>query len=234
MLEELDASLFKEKINRLQLLGEATVLESNQDLLSGKLVGSPSKITTVPKGCTYITRDLELDSDELARYENARLFVTGSVYVSENVTKEEIQDHISDIKTGKPIYCKTELKTEILKKCDPSVEVISYSGTLRIVDGEYKLTQPELEYTDNKITLIVRGVLEIGKNVDPKVLYEKLDRVDLYGVVSGNEEQCGVLQTKLKVKKGVVDIQEDNSNEDQTEDENPDDTYVSNVSLLRL
>ena len=234
ILEDLDTSLFKEKINRLQILGTATVLESNKSLLSEKLVGNPSKMITVPKGYTYITRDLQLDSDELARYDEAKLYVTGSVYVDENVTKEEFRNHIADVKTEKTIYCKSELKSEILKICDPSVEVISYTGTLRVVDGEYQLTQSELDYTENKLALIVHGVVEIAKNVDPKVLYEKLDRVDLYGVITGTEEQCGVLQTKLKVKKGVVDINENKVNEEVDANQNPDDTYVSNVSLLRL
>ncbi|HET7577694.1 MAG TPA: hypothetical protein VFK33_00315 [Bacillales bacterium] len=234
MLEELDPSLLDEKINRLQLLKGAVVLESNRDLLGQKLVGNRSNITTVPAGYTYITRDLQLDSGELARYELAKLYVTGSVYVNEEVTKEEIRNHIADIKTEKAIYCRSELKSEILQKCDPSVEVIAYSGTLRVVDGEYKLTHPELEYTENKMTLIIHGVMEIDKNVDPKVLYEKLDRVDLYGVVSGNTEQCGVLQTKLKVKKGVVDNEEEKEVKKPDDNEDSNDTYISNVSLLRL
>lgn len=234
LLEELDASLFDEKINQLQLLSRTVSLESNRDLMSGKLNGSPSKIITVPKDFTYITRDLHLDSDELARYEQAKLYATGSIYIEESVTKEEIRNHVADLKTEKVIYCKSEIKSEILKKCDPSVEVISYPGTLRVIDGEYKLTKPELEYTEGKMTLIIHGVLDVDQKVDPKDLYEKVERIDLYGVVTGNADQCGVLQTKLKVNKGVVDNKEEKEGDQPDLNENPDDTYISNVSLLRL
>lgn len=234
MVEDLDPSLFDEKLNKIQFLKGAVVSDVIQEILSGKLVNDTSKIITVPNGYTYIDGNLQLGSDEITTYQQAKLFVTGSVYLDEDVSEEDVKNHIATIKTEEAIYCPTKLKTEILQVCDPSTKVITYSGTLRVIDGEYKLTQAELNYTENNMTYIVQGVLQIDKNVDPKALYEKVERVDLYGVVSGSTEQCGVLQTKLKVNKGVVDHEDDNGDDKPIESENPDDTYIANVSLLKL
>lgn len=234
MVGEVDLSLFDEKLNQVQFLNEAVVLESYQEILSRKLVNNPSKLISVPKGYTYIGKDLQLDASEITRYEQAKLFVAGSIYLDESVGKEDVKNHIAEIKTEEAIYCRTEVKAEILKKCDPSVKVIAYSGTLRIVNGEYKLTQSELDYTENKISFVVYGVLEVAKNVDPKVLYDKLERLDLYGVASGNTEQCGVLQTKLGIKNGVVSDNDEKNEEQDTDLPEGDDTYISNVSHLKL
>ncbi|TCP28843.1 hypothetical protein EV207_11579 [Scopulibacillus darangshiensis] len=234
MIEDLDLSLFDEKLDQIQFLNGAVVLEDYLEVLSPKLVKTSSKIITVPKGFTYIGEDIHLDASEIARYEHAKLFVAGSIYLDESVSKEDVKNHIDEFKTEDAIYCRTELKAGILQKCDPSVKVVAYSGTLRVVEGEHKLTQPELDYTENKITFIVNGVLEVARNVDPKVLYDKLERLDLNGVATGSSEQCGVLQTKIGVKNGVIEGNDEENEIEDTDIPEGDDSYISNVAHLKL
>ncbi|HEX7064882.1 MAG TPA: hypothetical protein VF199_07420 [Bacillales bacterium] len=232
MVEDLDASLIDEKLNKVEFLQEAVVSKANKKMLNPKLTNPSAKITVVPEGFIYIDGDFHLDSDTLSRYQQAKWFVTGSIHLDPNVTAEEVKNHIAEIKTKDAIYCRTELKKEVLQKCDPSVKITAYSGTLRIVDGEYKLTQPELDYTEGKIALVVRGVIDIDKNVDPKALFDKLERIDLYGVASGTPEQCGVLQTKLGVYNGVIETGD--VEEKQIPEYHGEDTCISGVSHLKL
>ncbi|HEU5141124.1 MAG TPA: hypothetical protein VFT51_14205 [Bacillales bacterium] len=232
MIENLDPSLVEEKLNKVEFLQEVVVSESNKNVINPKLSNPSAKITVVPEGFTYIDEDFHLDTDTLARYQQAKWFVTGSVHVDKAVTAEKIKNHIAEIRTDEAIYCRSELKAAILEKCDPSVKVNAYSGTLRMVKGQYKLTQPELDYTDGLVAFVVHGVLEIDKKVDPKSLFDKLERIDLYGVASGSPEQCGVLQTKLGINNGVIDNGEE---DEKPEPENHgDDTYITEVAHLKL
>lgn len=234
MIEDLDAPLFDEKLNQVQFLKGAVISEANKEMLSRKLANHTEKIVTVPEGFTYIDEDLHLDSDGVKRQEQGKFYVTGTVRFDKDVAPEEIKNHIAEIIAEEAIYCRTELKAEVLEKCGPSVKVISYSGDLRIIDGQHTLMKTELEYTESKIFYVVQGVLEVHKNVDPQLLYEKVERIDLDGVVSGNTEQCGVLQTKLGIQNGVVSNEDEENKEQETETPAGDDTYISKVSHLKL
>jgi hypothetical protein len=59
----------------------------------------------------------------------------------------------------------------------------------------------------------------------------------LYGVISGGMEQCGVLQTKLRIKEGVIDSEDDpkGTEADQNGDQEEPGTHViAKVSQLKL
>ncbi|HET7616284.1 MAG TPA: hypothetical protein VFK27_04920 [Bacillales bacterium] len=234
LLEELDEDLIDQKLNRLQLLGNAVISQANKEKLSEKWVSGYGEVTTVPSGYTYFDSDLHLDSDTITRYDQGQLFVDGVVTVDEDVSTDDIKNHLGYLKTDGPIYCRAEAKAEIIKKCDPLVKVVAYSGALRLIDGEYTLRKTELDYTPDKLTFVVNGVLNIDEAITAEQIYEKIERVDLNGVVSGNAEQCGVLQTKLKIKNGIVS-EKGTSDEDQPMEElDGEHTKISNVSHLKL
>lgn len=234
MTGELDGVLLDEKLHRVQFLKGAVISEANHAILQEKVIHSSEKVVVIPKGYTYIDEDLHLDSSVIRRFEQAKLFVAGLVSFDNDVTPAAVKTHIEQIKTSEEIYCKKELVDEVLQKCDASTKVIPYSGTLKIVDGQYKLMKTELEYTPNPIFFVVRGMLEVDGNVEPQVIYDKVERIDLYGMVTGTTEQCGVLQTKLGINHGLVSDDSEESEEQGSETLSGEDTVIANVAHLKL
>jgi hypothetical protein len=233
----LDKQLFNEKIKHIQFLNGALIPEAFAETLYEKLVEGAGTLTFIPEGYTYFEGNLHLDSDVIERYNTAKLYISGAAFFDETVSDSLVRQHLSAIIAEEGIYARAELKRALLDLCDPSVKLTTYSGVLRIVDGEHTLTQPELDYTEGKITYIIQGVLQIDKGVEPKALLEKIERVDLYGVISGGMEQCGVLQTKLRIKEGVIDSEDEpkGTEADQNGDQEEPGTHViAKVSQLKL
>lgn len=235
MFEGINLSLFNEKINTIQFLGSATVSEKYREELSPKTAPGSVAIRYIPEGFNYVEGDLELTDEDLSRYPGGKLYTDGSIYFGNEIEAKDVEENLVALKATEAIYCRKELRKAILSICEPSAKVTSYKGILRAVDGAYTLTQPELEYTPDTITFIVRGVLEVDSNVDPKTLFEKIAHVDNYGVITGSPEAVGVLQTKLRVREGVVESGNSlDIEEESREQEDPSDHVISKVAHLKL
>lgn len=235
MTDSIDLDLFEAKINRIQFLSQAVVSKNYQDSLSEKVFGSPTSLIYVTEGYVYIDEDLELDSDELSRYHHAKLFVNGTVSFKEEIEELELNNRIQELKVTETVYCRRELRDSIQKLIDPTTKIRTFTGILRIVNGVHVLSEAELRYSEAPITYVVRGVLEIDSNVDPKMILEKVEKVDLYGVIQGNPEVCGVMQSKLGVKSGYIELEHGQSLEETGSDANEtEDTVLSKMALLKL
>jgi len=233
----LDKQLWDEKINHIQFLSEALVPEIFAETLYEKLVEGSGTLTLIPTDYTFVEGHLHIDSDVIERYKSAKLYVSEAVFFDETVNEDMVRKHLSAIKAVEGIYARAELKGALLDICDPSVKLTTYSGVLRMVDGEHTITQPELDYTEGKITYIVHGLLEVDHDVEPKVLFEKVEKVDLYGVITGSKEHCGILQTKLRIKEGVIDSDDDTKDKKSAQpadDEQPGTHVIAKISQLKL
>lgn len=235
LFEGVNLTLFNEKINQIQFLGSVTVSEIYRGELSAKTAPGSVSVHYIPEGFSYVDGDLELTAEDLTRYPGGKIYTDGSIYFSHDVEAKDIEENLVAIKTEETIYCRKEIRKAILSICEPSTKVTSYKGILRAVDGAYTLTQTELDYTPESITFIVRGVLEVDSKVDPKILFEKIDHVDLYGVINGTPEAVGVLQTKLRVREGVIDSENLlKDEEDSSDKEDSSDYVISKVAHLKL
>lgn len=237
MEENLDRKLFDEKIKQIQFLSEALISEAFAEAIYEKLVEGSGKLSILSEGYTYLEGPFLLDSDVIERYNAAKLYVNGSVFIDESVSESMLRQHLSVIKTEKGVYARTELKKALLDLCDPTVKLTTYPGVLRIVDGQHTLTQPELDFTEGKLTYVIHGMLEIDNEVDPKTLFEKLDKVDLYGLITGTKTQCGVIQTKIRIKEGVIDSEEPTvgkTPDPSDAEEKPGTHVIARVSQLKL
>jgi len=237
MVEPLDSSLLQERLGKVEFLNRALIREDYMEIITEKMLNPHKcKMTWIPVGAVYVDKDFYLDSMAIQRFEHATLYVTGTIQLGSDVSQEILVKCIDKIYTNKTIICRKELKEAVLKRCDdPSVTVLDYTGKLLVVDGEHKLTQAELKYTKENLSLLVRGVLDIADNVDPEALYDKVDSIDNYGVINGDSEQCGVVQTKLRTNKGVVsDRKEPDDEQNAPEEEDAGEIRIANMNYLKL
>ncbi|WLD94361.1 hypothetical protein [Alkalihalobacillus sp. AL-G] len=230
--DNIDASLLNEKIGKFEFLDEAIIREELMDVI-GEKIQHPEKckMTIIPKGSVYIGEDLHLDSSSIKRFQSDRLYVSGTIHLESDVTLDALEQCIEKFHTEDWIICRKELMQSVLKKCeDPSVSILSYTGKLLVIDGEHHLTQAQLKYTKENLTMIVRGILDIADNVDPEELFNKIDGIHNYGVIDGSEDQCGVIQTKLVTNRGVIG----GSSHEEKEEDDKEENVIANMNYLQL
>lgn len=239
MLDDVDASLLDEKLHAIEFMDTFVIREDLLPAVAGKIV-NPHKTTivAVPKDTYHVDGDLSLDAGVLRRIGKRRIHAAGIIRIESDVKPEALAASVESLHADKMILCKNELKEEVLNKTtDPSVPVLGYNGKLRVVEGEYKLTASELRYAKEELAFIVYGVLDVAPEVDPQLLFDSLDSIVNYGIINGSGEQCGVIQTKLLVNKGVVsDRNDEQENDVDSSDsaENDGHIYICNANYCKL
>lgn len=238
LLDAVDTALLDEKLHNAEFTGELVIREELLAALSGRLVNPhKAKIVTIPADTYYIDRDLTLDAGVLQRLPHRRIHATSMLRFERDVTPERLAASVDRLHTDRTILCPLELKDGVLAvTTDPAVEVLSYAGKLRVVEGEYRLTPSELNYTPEPLSFIVHGVLDVAPEIDPQLLFDSLGSIVNYGVISVEGEQYGIVQTKLIKNEGVIDVRRAEKDHDEpAEDADVDDTvYISNVNYLKL
>jgi hypothetical protein len=237
IIDSLDITLLEERLGKLACLGNLLIREEYAEAISRKMqVAARRELKLIPTAAIFVDKDLQIDAASITRYQAAKLYVTGTLTIGEDVSTASLEAAITQIHAGK-IICKKELKAAVVQRCDDDSvsEVLDYSGRLVRVEGEYTLTDSELEYTKGELTLVVHGMLTIAADVDPATLYEKIAFIDNYGVIHGSVAQCGVIQVKLRKNEGHIGQPEEEQAIVEVEEEaESDDSYIANINFLKL
>jgi len=226
------------------LLNQAVIGEDVLETIFGKLANSGKcRIVTIPRGAVYIDQDVTLSAAALTQYEQAKLYVTGTLRLESDVTPEALRRAFAGLHTNRMVVCRSELNEAVLELSDsPNVPIFEYSGKLLIIDGEYKLTASELKYTGEAIAFLVNGVLDISDKIDPDALFEKTEKIANYGIIVGSGEHCGVVRSKLHINKGVINNRDEEENDEDASHSLDDDVsgedgqtiYIKNMNYLKL
>ncbi len=228
---EIDIEAFKEKIGTLEVLGKAVVKEEYADVFREKTGDRlRGKVEIIPEGYDYIPKNIELDEDSIRKYAGSRIRVNGDLEIASDVSGEAVKESFAAIQCKGKVICKKALKSVIMELCSGDApKFLTYSGKLVKVDGEYTLTGPELEFTAEPLTLMVRGELSIDEEVSPEDIVKHVEHLDNYGSVIGGGRQLGALKTKLRSSGGEF------TDRDKKDDhEEPWVAGVGNVGYLRL
>ncbi len=234
IVEHIDPTLLRQKIKALEVLKALTIREEIADALDGKIhLSNGCHSTIIPADAIYIDDDLILDGMRIQRFENAHLYVKGIIRFESDVTEDILSECIGKISAAEQIICRNEIAKDVMRKCvAKNTPILTYEGKLIVNDGDYHLNQAELKYAQENLTIINNGVLEINYNVEPDDMYNKIEAVHNYGVINGNDEQCGVIQTKLKTQNGLIsNIDEDLDLEPAN---NEDQNVIANMNYLKL
>ncbi|OPG15473.1 hypothetical protein [Ferroacidibacillus organovorans] len=238
MTEKINAELFREKIDRVEFLGEVYIREEYLEVLNSKLHNSHQcALKVIPTGAQFFEGDLVLDEFSVLRFEEADMYISGDLRITDDVSVENVEKSIRRLHVSGQIICRKALKLTVYQRSDDvNVSFLDYSGKLFVIEGEYKLTKSELIYTQEKLGLVVSGILNLSSNIDPELLAGKVESVVNTGIIKGTEEQCGVIRTKLRSNTGLVEDSHDGLNKDVAENfhYDPDTEYIENMNMLTL
>jgi hypothetical protein len=222
-------------IENLEIIGKLKIAEENLQLLGDKLVQSPTLHigVTLPSGYTYIKQPLTLNAGALQRFNQAKLFTESRIIIEKDVTAEAFQQAVSHVRTRDYVICPEALQSTLLTISDVTGEnLLTFSEELVMTEGKHTLTAAELKYRPQRFALLVEGKLEIADDVKPDEFFQRIESVYNFGKIVASDEICGILQTKLRTRKGS--IQNLDSPEEQNLAIDPETYIVRNVGYFKL
>ena len=93
-------------------------------------------------------------------------------------------------------------------------QIIWYSGTPRVVNGEEEFSGAFFEYLDEPVTLIINGSAKFQEDVSVDAVREKITEIILNGVIEGPEHLLPLLQALTKEKNGEIRLLGSGGNEE--------------------
>ncbi|MBP1994123.1 hypothetical protein [Paenibacillus eucommiae] len=239
MLDEVDTNLLNEKLDTIEFMDKLVIREELLSAISGKIVNAhKASIMAVSKDTYYVEDNLMLNEGVLSRIQKKRIHATGVILIESDIKPAMFAEWVDNLHSDKLIVCRDEMKQEVLSKtADPSVVVSGYTGKLKVVEGDYKLTAAELKYTKEELVFVVHGELDIASDIDPQQLFDSITGIFNYGIINGSGEQYGVIQSKLLINEGAVsdrDHIEEYKNDPSASEDHVGDRYISNANYLKL
>lgn len=198
-------------IDKLEIVGKLKIAEENLQLLGEKLVQAPTLHIglTIPVGYTYVKQPLTLNAATLQRFSNAKLFTRHRVIVEKDVSTEALQQAVSHLQTFDYVICPEGLQQTLLTISDVAGEnLLTFSEELVVIEGKHTLTAAELKYRPSRFALLVDGKLRIADDVAPDEFFQRVEHVYNFGKIVAGDEICGILQVKLKTRKGSIKNQD--------------------------
>jgi hypothetical protein len=231
-LQVLPNELIQQKIKKLFVSGKIKCREENASVLQSLLVEGSGKIKAIPAGFELVEKPLLLDSYLVESLPARKLYCTERVRIDENVTAATLDKNLEALKAEEMILCPESLKEVLVKKCNLlENRVVFYQGALWLVEDSSDLLASQLEYLEDKATLVVTGELKIAPEIDPKTLSSRLAKVHNLGVIWCTPEQKVTLQTCLGLREGAL---LDSTKREEAEDIGEEGPGIGNVNILTL
>ena len=113
----------------------------------------------------------------------------------------------------------------VSRKCNLlETKRVFYHGKPWPVDEVQELAPAAFDYMDEKISLLVFGVLTISPVIEANGLADRVADIYNFGVISCSAEQMGAIQARLGLNEGVLELADE-------EDEESD---IGNAGYLAL
>jgi hypothetical protein len=232
--EVLDEDLLTRKIAGIHVMGKISCREENlatlRSLLDGK--GGEVKIDAIPSGFEPMDGHLVLDAFALGKLPGNKLYCTGVVQIGDDVASAPLDQALEALQITNLLICPIALRETMAAKCDViKTKTIFYEGELLLIDDQTELIPSRFDYLEGKATLVVRDLLTISPDVDPKVLADSLHKVHNMEAIRCTPEQMGAIQARMGLNEGrLIDSTKKEENKEEKKDENK----IGNVGHLKL
>lgn len=228
--EVVDETLLERKVASLYVGGKLQCREENLVALRARLhERSPSPSTSVvPAGFEPVERRLRLDAATLGSLPSRKLYCTGVVEVAPEVEAQALEAAFDALRVTRLLIAPAALKSALTARCDMlSTKAVFYEGELWHIEDDAQLPASRFDYLQGQATLLVRGDLTIGADVEPQVLAERLHKVHNLGSITCTPAQMGAVQARLGLSEGEL--------VDATRPAQPsDEDHIGNAGSLRL
>ena len=225
--------LLEQKLGGLHVTGRTMFHEENAAFLLARMQDGPNldNTTTIPRGHELIERPLTLNNDSLQSLPSSRLYCTRLVQVEPDTEPAALDDRLESLVSRDMVLCPTAVAEVIHRKCDVTkTQLVTYEGTLWLVDGVQNLFDSSFEFMEGKATLVVTGVVTISPDIEPAVLADRLAKVHNKGFISCTPQQMGAIQARLGISSGVL---EDSTKQGEDDDDEKG-AVIGNVGYLAL
>ncbi len=236
LIAPIDPTLLREKIDLVEFTGDVVIRSQVFDALADKIQNPQNaSFTVIPAEAVYFGSDVTLDQNALSRFTHAVVYVNGDVTFAAGVCSQTIANALSKLLTTGTVLCPSDVRDTVSRLCDLDTKIVEIRGRLLKIDGNYRLTTSELQFSqaEGGLTVSVDGWLEIANDVDPALLVSTVHQIDNYGVILGTEEQCAAIRMRLRTNDGMVKVRGSDEDDDKTQKQ-PDAQYTENLNYLKL
>ncbi len=224
IIEILNKKLIDEKIERIEISGNVVIKNEYAEILNQKLKGA-SKCEIIPDDYIYIEEDIVVDSISIKKFNAAKIYAAGIISFKEDLSVQMLKEHVISIKTNKIVICNQDLREHVVAICEGySPKIVYYSNKHIVIDQEYELDSSELEFSEEKISFLVNGMLNVAKDVTAELILEKIEFIDNFGMISADRRQIGAIKNKLRINEGMVSSNENTENN----------IVISNAGYIKL
>lgn len=196
-------SATEQTIGEIAKIGNVgTVISSPETshLLSKISIGNLGSSVVLTKDYEMFTGKLELTSEYLGKLSKPLyLYVTGKLFIRENVLIEDIEKGIGGlIITGK-ILCPEKLTPVVQSKIvNQTGKFVSYPGDACFISGPCVLTDSFLRSLKPASNLFIDGKLKAIGNIDKRLIEEKIEKIEVAGKAIIDEQYSEIMNQKIK------------------------------------
>lgn len=179
-------------------------------LLSLLNIGNMGRAIEVPEGYGYYNGVLNIDSSYLDSLDGAlKLVVNGLVIIGPDVRQEQLASSLLKLNIHGDLYVPSGLEgvaSRIFPEGSHTVKV--YEGAKpRFENGSFLLSNAFLQSVEEPANLVVNGLLTLPKDLDMELFNEKINQIQVNGMVSVHEEQASFLYRKMDTApNGVIEV----------------------------
>ncbi|MBN6888215.1 hypothetical protein ACUXCC_003138 [Cytobacillus horneckiae] len=187
------------KIDYIENVGTLMYSPNNAHLLTSLSIGNIGESISVEKDYQVTNGMISLDAAFLqAVKEPLSILINGAIIINEDVTADLLKTAEIQIITNGVIYSPPHLKGAVQTKMKKtSGTILTYEGKEpRPEIGKVTINNSYLQSLSGNENIIVNGVLTMDEMLDMDMFAEKLNRIDVNGVVELYEHQNAYFTNK--------------------------------------
>jgi hypothetical protein len=200
MLSDIDVELFNIKINNMKYIGDVIAYERYRSLLSG--FTGKGNIDYIPDGLIYCDDKVELSSTTCDMTDGESWYISGTLYIKEDVTEEMLKNSLKAVHCSK-LICPRILLSTIKPILINRPKVLSYTNKIRTYTDNI-ITAEQLEYEKLSINIQVNGKLTFDESVTLELLEQKVEAIDNYGAIICDTKLYPAVMDKVRENTGTV------------------------------
>jgi len=207
-----------EEIGRIGNVGTVISSPETSHLISKISIGNMGSSVVLTKDYEMFTGKLEITSEYLGKLSKPLfLYITGKLFINENVRAEDIEKGIGGlIITGK-ILCPEKLAPAVQSKIvNQTGKFLSYPGDSSFINGTCVLNDAFLHSLKPASKLFVTGNFKATGNIDKALIEEKIGNVEVSGKMIVDEQYLEIINRKTKgaskcviIPQGYLHIEDD-------------------------
>jgi len=189
-----------EEIGKIGNVGTLIASPETSHLVSKISIGNIGSTAVITKDYEMFTGKLELTPEYLGKLSKPLyLYITGKLFIRENVTVEDIEKGIGGlIITGK-ILCPEKLTPIIQSKIvNQTGKLVSYTSDASFISGTCVLNDSFLRSLKPATNLFVDGKLRATGDIDTRLIEERLGSVELSGKAVIDERYSDAIGRRIK------------------------------------